>query len=75
MGNQIASRFKVIDLRTGQEVTGVFVLCPEESDLHRCALSVVAEGSRSPRLARTIREWLRRIHDNNAASKRKDLER
>lgn len=63
-------RFTVIDNKTGKERRDVFVLTPEDSDVHRMALRVVEEGSRDIQLAQWLRRWIKNIHDKKTIKKK-----
>ena len=64
--------FKVIDIETGAEVQGAFVLMPEQDSAARVALATYAEATNKPKIARWIRAWLQAIHKQRTELKKED---
>ncbi|MFA5015376.1 MAG: hypothetical protein WC549_07540 [Actinomycetota bacterium] len=54
--------FKVIDVKSNQEIDDAFVLMPEKDSAARVALAAYGEATNKPKIARWIRGWLQDIH-------------
>ncbi|GEM_PF-5927851 len=55
--------FRVINRKTGLDISGAFVLLPEVDSAARTALAAYSEATPNPNIARFIRDWLKSIHD------------
>jgi hypothetical protein len=62
-------RYKVLDIKTGKEVHGAFVLLPELDIASRTALAAYAETTINEKLACRVRAWLNCIYTRRVAIK------